>query len=227
MTCSVLRPGILWNVDIDKENGLIRAGLAQNAHRLLTQYSELDLPEERRYDVTLCLCVTQMLLANSVELAIATNNDKKRAKWLEPLEAPVARVLEYPGAIEEDSFPDGNLDTLRFLTHLRNALSHPRMTHTNPPTTTGYTTNSDQLGVITSVTFTDSPDYNNKGTEKPVDSREHKGKPYIGPPRIFTIRLDVQQLLSLARALADRLREGIPDVASREIPIDRAANMAR
>src|SRR4051794_24506123 len=112
--------GILRHMDVDKENGLIRAGMAQNAHRLLTQYAELDLPEERRYDVTLCLCVTQMLLANSVELAIATNNDKKRAKWLAPLEAPVASVLEYPGAIEQDSFPDGTLDTLRVLTHLRN-----------------------------------------------------------------------------------------------------------
>jgi hypothetical protein len=219
---------MLRHVDIDKQNGLIRDGLAHNAHRLLSQYAELDLPEERRYDVTLCLCVTQMLLANSVELAIATNNQKKRAEWLQPLVDPVARVLTYPGAVEQSTFPAGTPDTIRVLTHLRNALSHPRMTHTNPPTTTGYTTNSDHLGVITSVTFTDSPDYNNKGTLKPKEFRSpDKGEVYVGAPRIFTIRLDVQQLLSLARALADRLREGVPENISAEISVDRATTLAR
>ena len=215
-------------MDIDKQNGLIRAGLAQNAHRLLTQYAELELPEENRYDVTLCLCVTQMLLANSVELAKATNNDSRKAAWLEPLEAPLARVRSDPGAVEQDTFPDRSLDSLRLLTHLRNALSHPRMTHTNPPTTTGYTTNSDHLGVITSVTFTDSPDYNNKGTQKAQEHREHyRGKAYIGPARIFTVRLDVQVLLCLARALADRLREGVGDNGGQEISLDQAAYLAR
>ena len=214
-------------MDIDKQDGLIRAGLALNARRLLTQYAELDLPQDRRYDVTLCLSVIQMLLANSVEWAIATNNTSKREAWLAPLEEPVSRVLAYPGALEKDSFPDDSRDTLEVLTHLRNALSHPRMKDTNPPTT-GYTTNSDYLGLITSVTFTDSPDYNTKGTPKAEgDRHKHRGKHYIGPPRIFTIRLDVQQLSALAIALAERLSEGVPDSHSQEISLDRAASLAR
>lgn len=214
-------------MDLDKQNGLIRAGLAHNAYRLLEQYEAIGFPEEERFDVTLYLCVLQMLLANSVELAIATNNELKKERWLAPLEPLVSGLLEHPGAIEQDTFPDPCPNTLQVLTHLRNALSHPRMTHTAPPTTTGYTTNSDSRGVITSVTFTDSPDYNTKGRPRSQQHRPtYKQQPYDGPPRVFTIRIDVQRLFALTRALADRLREGVADKIHYEFAVDRSEVLA-
>ena len=214
-------------MDLEKQNGLIRAGLAFNAHRLLQQYESLELGEEQRFDVTLHLCVLQMLLANSVELAIATKSEQEKERWLASLAPSVDRLLDHPEAIEEDTFPDGRPDTLEVLTHLRNALSHPRMTHTVPPTTTGYSTNSDHRGLITSVTFTNSPDYNTKGRPRAQEYRpKHKGAPYLGPARLFTIRIDVQLLFDLTRALADRLSEGVADKIDSEFALDRFEALA-
>jgi hypothetical protein len=213
-------------VDIEKENGLIRAGLAHNAYQLLEQYKSFAIPPTQRFDVTLHLCVLQMLLANSVELAIATNKADDKKQWLEPLEPFVERLLAEPGAIEHNTFPDGPPDTIGVLTHLRNALSHPRMTHQVPPTT-GYTTGSDHRMVITHVTFTDSPDYNTKGRPKAQEYRpKHKGTPYAGPERIFTIRVDVPQLFDLTRALADRLREPATSKINHEFSVDRPQVLA-
>lgn len=213
-------------MDIDKENGLIRAGLAHNAYRLLEQYDSFAVPPPQRFDVTLHLCVLQMLLANSVELAKATNNESEKRRWLEPLEPFVERLLAEPGAVEDSTFPDGPPNTARFLEHVRNALSHPRMTHRSPPTT-GYTTGSDHRMAITHVTFTDSPDYNTKGRRRAQKNRPgHKGKPYAGPDRIFTIRVDVATLFSLTRALADRLREPAVSKIDQEFSIDRPQVLA-
>ena len=212
-------------MDLDKQNGLIRAGLAHNAYQLLEQYDSFSIPPPQRFDVTLHLCVLQLLLANSVELVIATNNSRKRQQWLDPLEPFVNRLLTEPGALEQNSFPDGPPDTYDVLTHLRNALSHPRMTHQVPPTT-GYTTGSDALGVITHVTFTDSPDYNTKGSLKAQADRKHKGQPYLGLERIFTIRVAVNQLFDLTRALADRLREPATAKIDGEFSVDRVGLLA-
>jgi len=213
-------------VDIEKENGLIRAGLAHNAYQLLEQYESFDIPPRQRFDVTLHLCVLQMLLANSIELANATNNKLAKQQWLAPLKPFVERLLAEPGAIEHDTFPEGPPDTIQVLTHLRDALSHPRMTYQVPPTT-GYTTGSDDRMTITHVTFTDSPDYNTKGTPKAQEYRpKHKDNPYAGPARIFTIRLDVAQLFSLTKALADRLREPATFKIDHEFSTDRPQDLA-
>ena len=189
-------------------------------------YESFSIPPAQRFDVTLHLCVLQLLLANSVELVIATNNPTKKKQWLAPLEPFVIRLLAEPGALEQNSFPDGPPDTLDVLTHLRNALSHPRMTHRVPPTT-GYTTGSDPRGVITHVTFTNSPDYNTKGSFKAQEDRKHKGQPYLGPARIFTIRVAVHQLFDLTRALADRLREPATSKINHQVlPLDCAQVLA-
>jgi hypothetical protein len=213
-------------VDIEKENGLIRAGLAHNAYRLLEQYQSFALPPPQRFDVTLHLCVLQLLLANSIELAIATNNAAEKQRWLEPLEPFVERLVAEPGAIAHNTFPEGTPDTIGVLTHLRNALSHPRMTHQVPPTT-GYSTGSDDRMTITHVTFTDSPDYNTKGRRKSQEHRpKHKDKPYAGPERIFTIRVAVPQLFALTKALADRLREPAASRIEHEFSTDRPQDLA-
>ncbi len=129
-------------------------------------------------------------------------------------------VVAEHDAVTVNTFPKA-LDSLEVLTHVRNALSHPRIKVNHPPTT-GYTTESDTRGEISHATFTDSPDYNSKGAQRsPEDRPEWKGRPYEGPVRIFTIRLTVAQLFHLTRTLALRLSDPVATVMRREFPIDK------
>jgi len=205
----------------EKAGELILAGLAHNAAQLLSQYERLSasLPASQRYDVTLHLSVLQLLLTNGVEYA-RTLSDSKRRTWLEPVNEGVMSVVAEHDAVIVDTFP-GVQDTLEVLTHVRNALSHPRMKVSDPPTT-GYTTESDTRGEISHVTLTDSPDYNSKGTQRlPGDRPDWKGRPYEGSVRIFTIRLTVVQLFHLTRTLALRLSDPVGPVIRGEFAIDK------
>lgn len=205
----------------EKAGELIIAGLAHNAAQLLSQYSRLSasLPASDRYDVTLHLSVLQLLLTNGVEYARTISNSKRRV-WLEPVDEVVMSVVAEHDAVVVNTFP-GTADSFEVLTHLRNALSHPRMKVNDPPTT-GYTTESDTRGEISHVTLTDSPDYNSKGTQRrPEDRPQWKGRPYEGPVRIFTIRLTVAQLFDLTSTLALRLSDAVAPVIRGEFPIDK------
>jgi hypothetical protein len=205
----------------EKAGELILAGLAHNAAQLLSQYERLSatLPAADRYDVTLHLCVLQLLLTNGVEYARTLSNSKRRA-WLAPADELVMSVVAEHDAVIVNTCP-GALDAFEVLTHMRNALSHPRMRINNPPTT-GYSTESDSRGEISHVTLTDSPDYNSKGSQrKPEDRPEWKGRPYHGPVRIFTIVLTVAQVFDLTRRLAIRLSEPVAPVIRGEFPIDK------
>ncbi len=205
----------------EKAGELILAGLAHNAAQLLGQYEQLSasLPASHRYDVTLHLSVLQLLLTNGVEYARTLSNSKRRT-WLKPVDEVVMSVVAEHDAVIVNTFP-GALDSLAVLTHVRNALSHPRMRVKEPPTT-GYTTESDSRGEISHVTLTNSPDYNSKGTRRmPEDRPEWKGSPYEGPVRIFAIRLTVAQLFHLTRTLALRLSDPVAPVIRGEFPIDK------
>jgi hypothetical protein len=72
--------------------------------------------------------------------------------------------------------------------HIRNALSHPTVKTTNPPTT-GYTSVEDGSGRVVRMRFTDSPDLTGKGYVRPeADAQARTG----GDPlnvRVFTIEL--------------------------------------
>lgn len=209
----------------EKAGELILAGLAHNAAQLLSQYERLaaSLPASHRYEVTLHLSVLQLLLTNGVEYARTLSNSNRRV-WLEPLDQVVMSVVAEHGAVIVDTFP-GAVDALEVLTHIRNALSHPRMKVSDPPTT-GYTTESDTRGEISHVSLTDSPDYNSKGTKRRPEARPAwKGSPYEGPVRIFTIRLTVAQLFHLTRTLALRLSNPVAHVIRAEFPIDKVQTL--
>ena len=98
--------------------------MAHNAHRLLEQYDSFPIPPGQRYDVTLHLCVLQMLLANSTEFAMSMS-DRASETWLAPLQ-PFVESLLADNALQKNTFPDETPDPIHVLTHLRNALSHPR-----------------------------------------------------------------------------------------------------
>lgn len=205
----------------EKAGELILAGLAHNAVQLLSQYERLSksLPPGDRYEVTLYLSVLQLLLTNGVEYARSLSNSN-RTKWLEPVDEVVMSVVVEPNAVLGNTFP-GTLDAFEVLTHIRNALSHPR-TKLNDPPTTGYSTESDLGGEISHVTLTDSPDYNSKGTpRRPEDRPKWRGKPFEGPARIFTIRLTVAQLSDLTKTLALRLSNAVAPVIKGEFPTDK------
>lgn len=69
----------------------------------MEQYKSFAIPPTQRFDVTLHLCVLQLLLANRIELAIATNNAVDKKQWLEPLQPFVHRLVAEPGAIEQNT----------------------------------------------------------------------------------------------------------------------------
>jgi hypothetical protein len=205
----------------EKAGELILAGLAHNAAQLLRQYERLSAspPASDRYDVTLHLSVLQLLLTNGVEYDRTLSKSKRRRGW-NPVDELVMSVVAEYDAVIVNTFP-GEVDAFEVLTHLRNALSHPRMKVTDPPTT-GYSTESDSRGEISHVTLTDSPDYNSRGSQRQQEDRpQWKGSPYEGPVRIFTISLTVAQLFDLTTGLALRLSDRVAPVIRGEFPIDK------
>jgi hypothetical protein len=164
--------------------------------------------------------VLQLLLTNGVEYD-RTLPKSKQHKWLQPVDKVLMSVVEEYDAVVDNTFPEA-LDAFGVLTHLRNAVGHPRMKIGDPPTT-GYSTESDSRGEISHVTLTDSPDCNSKGrARRPEHRPKWKGRPYEGPARIFTLRLAVAQLCGLTRTLALRLSNAVAPVIQGEFPIDKA-----
>lgn len=140
-------------------NNRIQAGFALHTGNLLAQYRNLtaDLLPTQKYEATLAICALQALLTNCTELM----NSMKRHQhgfWTDPVPDigqgywGISRTF-----VATNTFPD-ELTYDRFITHLRNALSHPTSPDKAPQhPTTGYTTLPDGLGVITQFCFTDSP----------------------------------------------------------------------
>ncbi len=180
-----------------REEGLIRAGFALHAWRLLKHYEALtrDQSPSLRYEATLTVCVLQSLLTNCWELYKYLG--RKSPRVLGAVDSFIESLLSEPGVEVTSAFPGEAVDAKAVLVHLRNALSHPTMKNTNPPTT-GYTTVEDGSGRVVRMRFTNSPDLNSKGnlTDK---ARERTGG---DPPRIFTIELPVSRLTALAEEVA-------------------------
>src|SRR5206468_12371426 len=87
---------------------------------------------------------------------------RKASLVLEPLHKYTLSMLADPEVEVNDSVP-GQPDLKAVLMHVRNAVSHPRMKETDPPTT-GYTTVEDGTGYVSRLRFTDSPDLTSKGS---------------------------------------------------------------
>lgn len=187
--------------EVDNVN---QAGFAMHAWRLLNQYEELtkDLDENERYDATLTLCVVQAMLTACIE----------RLNYLEDL-SPTAHaglkvftqdLRDHPEVHEANTFAQ-HQSAKDVLNHIRCALSHPRQTVTDPPTT-GFMTESDGSGLVRRITFTNSPDIDSKGK---AAKRLRNNQAEAASARYFTIELPLTMLAELAKETAWALAEPI------------------
>lgn len=186
-------------MEYEREEGLIRSGFALHAWRLLKQYDALsrDLHPSQKYDATLTLCVLQSLLTNCYELYMYL--DKKSPQVLGALDGHVQALLADPKVEVASTFPGEVLSARKLIEHIRNALSHPTMRVTDPPTT-GYTTIVDGSGQIVRMRFTDSPDLGFKGRVKERARTRTGGDPLQA--QIFTIELPLSRVTALAEEVA-------------------------
>jgi hypothetical protein len=178
-----------------QEEGLVRAGVALHAGRLLDQYAGLtrDVPPYLRHEATLTICVLQTLLTNCWELYRYLGR-RKRSRVLSPIYDFVDSLLQDEDVDVVRVFP-GEVDELQpkaVIEHLRNALSHPTVRNTDPATT-GYTSVKDGSGYVVRMRFTDSPDLNSKGNLR---------ADVIGGPRLFTLDLPLSRVTALAQCIA-------------------------
>ena len=139
-------------MDYRRDQNLIRAGFALHAWRLLKHYEALtkDLSPSQRYEATLRVCVLQSLVTNCWELYKYLGRNSSRV--LGAVDTFVESLLGEPDVPVTNTFQGGDPDSKTVLVHIRNALSHPRMRETDPPTT-GYTTVEDPSGFVTRTSF--------------------------------------------------------------------------
>jgi hypothetical protein len=195
-------------VEYQREEGLIRAGFAWHAWRLLKQYDDLtrNLRPPERYEATLTVCVLQALLTNCYELYMYL--DKKSPELLGVLDGHVAALLADPEVEVVSTFPDEVLTARKVIEHIRNALSHPTMKVTDPPTT-GYTSIVDGSGELVRMRFTDSPDLGFKGRVKDKARERTGGDPLKA--QVFMIELPLGRLTALAEEVALVLAQAAMD----------------
>lgn len=195
-------------VEPQRVDDLTRAGFALHAWRLLTQYEQVtkDLSPALRYEATLTICVLQSLLTNCWELWKFLN-DKKASRVLEPLREYTLSMLAHPEVEVDDSLP-GQPDLKAVLMHVRNAVSHPRMKETDPPTT-GYTTVEDGTGYVSRLRFTDSPDLTSKGALR-TEALERTGGD-VNQAHVFSIELPLVVLTAWAKEIAMALAQPVMD----------------
>lgn len=189
-----------------RDDDVIRAGFALHAWQLLTQYEQLtkDLSPAGRYEATLTVCVLQSLLTNCWELWKFLN-DRKASRVLEPLQEYTLAMLGDPEVEVNDSVP-GQPDLKAVLMHVRNAVSHPRMIETDPPTT-GYTTVEDGTGIVSRLRFTDSPDLTSKGFLR-REARQRTGGD-VKQAEVFSIELPLAVLTAWAKEIAMALAQPV------------------
>lgn len=195
-------------MDYQREQNLIRAGFALHAWRLLKHYDTLtrDLHPSQRYEATLTVCVLQSLVTNCWELYKYLG--RKSPQVLGAVDTFVESLLANPEVDVTNTFQGGDADAKTVLVHVRNALSHPRMRDTDPPTT-GYTTVEDGSGLVARMRFVDSPDLNSKGNLR-QEALERTGGD-LQRAKVFAIELPLSRLTALAEELALVLAQPVVD----------------
>ncbi|MDP1990659.1 MAG: hypothetical protein Q8K00_06500 [Syntrophales bacterium] len=143
-------------------NNQIQASLACRIGKIEAQYSKCieSYPKEKRYDVTLHICLLQNLLTSCSELVRAMKNNKRKKSFFaeEFTEASVFWGLT-PKMIVTDTFVREKIVHFDVITHLRDALSHPTILDlASGYISTGYTTIEPIEGEIAQFAFISSPD---------------------------------------------------------------------
>lgn len=149
----------------DDENQ-IQADLAQRIGQIAAQYSECIkatpevFPKEKRYDITLNICLLQTLLTSCSELVKAMKgNEKKKSFFAEEFTSVSAFWGLTPEMIMKDTFVREKVVHFDVVTHLRDALSHPTIINLeNDYLSTGYTTIEPINREIAKFSFISSPD---------------------------------------------------------------------
>lgn len=136
----------------------IQADMAFRIGKIALQYARILLPPKENYSDSLNLCLLQNLLTNCKELMNAMSLDNGDELGLK------VSLSDMPdwglGSVElrEDSF-EGSLTVEVFLTHLRNAMSHPTGTNLDAQfPSTGYNSIPETSGLIGAIGFCNSPD---------------------------------------------------------------------
>ncbi len=146
------------------KDGQIQADFSRRIGQVLIQYGQLSqqLPQDQRYEITLCVCLLQALLTNCSE-TIKKNRflNMKALKDLSSMKLdkdPVRLGL----SIECIEYYSGDLSSLTYsglLGCLRDALSHPNNQDDSNPDApvTGYTTSKAESGNLEEIIFIWSP----------------------------------------------------------------------
>lgn len=185
--------------EFDRQQGLIYADFAAHAWRLLKQYEALtsDLKPTQRYEATLTVCVLQALVTNC--WALYEHLDRQRSEVLGDLDTFVESLVQEPDVNVTSTFAENDFSPKDVLRSIRNALSHPRMRVTDPPTT-GYTTVEDPSGLVTRLKFVASPDLDSNGDLEPRSLKRTGGN--LNHARVFTVELPLRRLTALAEEIA-------------------------
>lgn len=210
----------------------IQADMALRIGQIALQYSRLNLPPRENFTDTLHLCLLQNLLTNCKELLNAMNRNGGDHLGLH---VPVCEMSDWgiDGIkITRYSF-DAPLTVAEFLTHLRNAMSHPTGTDLAVDySSSGYNSIPSVSGMIEAIAFCDSPDTrNNRPRDWPTQTAVSKhfrtlpsgvqikrvddafrvfceGHPYV---REFLAILTTNQLRDLVRNLSNLLAQPAKD----------------
>lgn len=105
-----------------------------------------------------------------------------------------------PRFVEVNDSVSGQPAVKAVIKHVRNAVSHPRMKETEPPTT-GSTTVEDGTGCVSRLRFTDSPDLTSKGSLRTGGD--------VDEAQVFSIELPLTVLTAWAKEIAMTLAQPV------------------
>lgn len=204
----------------------IRSDIAFRLGVIIMQYEKsIELNDIKNYNSTLYISVLQTLLTNCLEILREIKFMNEKYDFFD-IESQLIDENFY-GIKNKSIISNSIYDKVtlhRVLISLRNALSHP--TNINIKSefpSTGYTTVKDGSNIISEYIFVDSPDVkNNKAksfnniAELEIHKRMNKSAVYDYNslkivPRIFKIKLDVNELRTLTLNLSTVLAQPVQE----------------
>lgn len=204
----------------------IRSDIAFRLGVIIMQYEKsIKLNDIKNYNSTLYISVLQTLLTNCLEILREIKFINEKYDFFD-IESQLIDENFY-GIKNKSIISNSIYDKVtlhRVLISLRNALSHP--TNINIKSefpSTGYTTVKDGSNIISEYIFVDSPDVkNNKAksfnniAELEIHKRMNKSAVYDYNslkivPRIFKIKLDVNELRTLTLNLSTVLAQPVQE----------------
>lgn len=217
----------------------IQADLAYRLGCVSLQYSQLPLPPDQNFAVSLDLCILQNLLTNCIELINAMTKHERRVSFFRCAISESSPWGLSPSMVKSNSFRNASLGVDDVLRHTRNALSHPTSVVADADyPSTGYTTCPGRSNNIERFRFISSPDTKNNqlrtfpdrqtadehirrgkrdgSMHEDVDAAPHENRFILvraGRPyaRLFIMEVTPAQLHALVLGLSNHLAQPIRD----------------